>query len=309
VDKLASKLNDIKRDFEVKLRQLADTQQTVAQHAQALMAFAPTLVGAREDALLSLYDSFGQMQAKYEQAVADEMTALRIRRQKVEARLTTLRILDEDAQRASADCPLSAIAHIDEFYEHVMHATRIATDAVETPNPQIENDLVPPFSSQTIKFKTFREADNQEFISPPIELDGNEWRVKLYPFGNGGRRTLSAAVFVELLSGVDQRSQVTYRVEIEAVSLIQANIVNEFVAKPTVGQSWGWKKFCSTGDLHSDDYLDEAGTLTLTLSVRADSYHTLWQWIRAGNERKLEKLKAARAKAHARAPPKTKPPS
>jgi tripartite motif-containing protein 37 len=307
VDKLSSKLGDIKRDFEAKLRLLATTEQTVAEHAHALMAFAPTLLAAREDALLSLYDCFGQMQTKYETAISEEIQSLTAKRQKVEARLSTLQTLDEDAQLAIANCPLSAIAHVDDFCEHVRQASEKAMEGLDLPRRQIGNELVPPFSSAKIKFKRFRDAHEPVFASGLIELDGNEWQVKVFPHGNGEHRASMASLFIELVSGFERPTQVTYRVEVEAVSLLQPNIVHEFVAVPSIGQSWGWKKFHAISALRSSDYVDDAGALTLTFSVHPDSYHALWQWISAGNERRIERLKAARAKAHAKAMARAKP--
>jgi hypothetical protein len=310
IDKLTSKIGDIKRDFEGKLRILASTQQTVVRYANTLMSFAPTLVAAREDALLSLYDSFGQMQAKYEQSVSDEIDALTIKRQKVELRLKTLHILDQDSEFAIENCPLSAIAHTDEFCEHVRQAAQLATEGLETPHHQIENDLVPSFSSATIKFERLKETREAVVMTEPIELDGNEWRIKFYPSGAGEHRmSTHASLFVELLDGFQQPTQVIYRIEIEAASFSQPNIVHEFAAVPSIGQAWGWRKFHSSAVLCSDDYLDETGAMIIIFSVRPDSYHTLWKWIKAGNERKQEKLKALRARGHGRTASKLKPPT
>jgi hypothetical protein len=112
-----------------------------------------------------------------------------------------------------------------------------------------------------------------------------------------------------LVSGSYEPTHVTCRVEVQAVSLTQQNITHEFAVISSVGQSWGWKKFHPAADLRTDDYLDEAGTLTMTFSVRPDSYYALWRWIRNGNERKQEKLKVARARANAKAAKKPKSPS
>jgi hypothetical protein len=309
IEKLSAKISDIKSEFDTKLRLLADAQERIGAEANDLLSFAGVLAAAKDDSLLSLYESFGQIQVKYERSISEQIRALVLTQLRTESRLRTLGRLEEDRSGAITGEDISVIQRVDEFCAHVSHVSQHSEERFEAPGHP-GNDLVPSFSTTRIRFKRFLTTnDSSAILSDTAELDGNEWGIKLFPFGNTDRPSAHSALFIELLQGFQGPASVYYRIEIVASRPGMPNVIHEFSTTAKFGQSWGWKKFHPWADLQSPDYIDDSGDITMIFGVHPESYFVLWKWIQAGNERKQGGIMSARAKAQARGTPRRRRPA
>ena len=121
--------------------------------------------------------------------------------------------------------------------------------------------------------------------SPPLNVNGLSWRLKVYPDGNGVVRGNYLSVFLELSAGLPETSKYEYRVEmiyqspqqprsVNASSLCppdaltaassNKNVVREFASDFEVGECWGYNRFFRLDLLASEGYLNpENDTLIL----------------------------------------------
>ena len=121
--------------------------------------------------------------------------------------------------------------------------------------------------------------------SPPLNVNGLSWRLKVYPDGNGVVRGNYLSVFLELSAGLPEtskyekivnpcqarfsivqlsRSRYEYRVEMiyQASRDPSKNVIREFASDFEVGECWGYNRFFRLDLLANEGYL-EGDTLIL----------------------------------------------
>ncbi len=134
--------------------------------------------------------------------------------------------------------------------------------------------------------------------SPPLNVNGLSWRLKVYPDGNGVVRGNYLSVFLELSAGLPETSKYEYRVEMiyqgppgptssaatrgaAAMSVSTSgsggdpskNVVREFASDFEVGECWGYNRFFRLDLLGSEGYLNpETDALVLRFQVRPPTF-------------------------------------
>ncbi|TRY99747.1 hypothetical protein DNTS_033612 [Danionella cerebrum] len=137
--------------------------------------------------------------------------------------------------------------------------------------PDFTSELVPAYDSSTFvlaNFSTLRQRADPVY-SPPLQISGLCWRLKVYPDGNGVVRGNYLSVFLELSAGLPETSKYEYRVEMvhQASSDPSKNIIREFASDFEVGECWGYNRFFRLDLLASEGYLNMQ-TDTLVLSFK-----------------------------------------
>uniref|UniRef100_A0A672HKA2 Tripartite motif containing 37 n=1 Tax=Salarias fasciatus TaxID=181472 RepID=A0A672HKA2_SALFA len=134
--------------------------------------------------------------------------------------------------------------------------------------PDFTSELVPAYDSSTfvlVNFSTLRQRADPVY-SPPLQISGLCWRLKVYPDGNGVVRGNYLSVFLELSAGLPETSKYEYRVEMvhQASSDPTKNIIREFASDFEVGECWGYNRFFRLDLLASEGYLNmQTDTLVL----------------------------------------------
>ncbi|XP_053703786.1 E3 ubiquitin-protein ligase TRIM37 isoform X3 [Synchiropus splendidus] len=143
--------------------------------------------------------------------------------------------------------------------------------------PDFTSELVPAYDSSTfvlVNFSTLRQRADPVY-SPPLQISGLCWRLKVYPDGNGVVRGNYLSVFLELSAGLPETSKYEYRVEMvhQASSDPSKNIIREFASDFEVGECWGYNRFFRLDLLASEGYLNmQTDTLVLRYQVRSPTF-------------------------------------
>ncbi|RUS71541.1 hypothetical protein EGW08_020697 [Elysia chlorotica] len=143
---------------------------------------------------------------------------------------------------------------------------------------EFTSEIVPQYESSTFTMKNFsvlrQRAD--PVYSPPLQVNGLSWRLKVYPDGNGVVRGNYLSVFLELSMGLPETSKYEYRVEMvhQASRDWTKNIVREFASDFEVGECWGYNRFFRLDLLANEGYLlPENDTLELQFQVRPPTFY------------------------------------
>jgi tripartite motif-containing protein 37 len=109
--------------------------------------------------------------------------------------------------------------------------------------------------------------------SPPLNVNGLSWRLKVYPDGNGVVRGNYLSVFLELSAGLSETSKYEYRVEMlhQQSKDLTKSIVREFASDFEVGECWGYNRFFRLDLLASEGYLVK-DVLVLRFQVRSPTF-------------------------------------
>ncbi|XP_022108333.1 E3 ubiquitin-protein ligase TRIM37-like isoform X2 [Acanthaster planci] len=138
------------------------------------------------------------------------------------------------------------------------------------------SELVPAYDSSRFVLNAFAALQHKAdpVYSPPLITSGQNWRLKVYPDGNGVVRGNYLSVFLELSSGLPDTSKYEYRVEMihQATHDSSKNIVREFASDFEVGECWGYNRFFRLDLLASEGYLKN-NTLILQFQVRAPTFY------------------------------------
>uniref|UniRef100_G1RAZ2 Tripartite motif containing 37 n=1 Tax=Nomascus leucogenys TaxID=61853 RepID=G1RAZ2_NOMLE len=111
--------------------------------------------------------------------------------------------------------------------------------------------------------------------SPPLQVSGLCWRLKVYPDGNGVVRGYYLSVFLELSAGLPETSKYEYRVEMvhQSCNDPTKNIIREFASDFEVGECWGYNRFFRLDLLANEGYLNpQNDTVILRFQVRSPTF-------------------------------------
>ncbi|XP_063511724.1 E3 ubiquitin-protein ligase TRIM37 isoform X16 [Pongo pygmaeus] len=128
---------------------------------------------------------------------------------------------------------------------------------------------VPPDFTSTLR----QRAD--PVYSPPLQVSGLCWRLKVYPDGNGVVRGYYLSVFLELSAGLPETSKYEYRVEMvhQSCNDPTKNIIREFASDFEVGECWGYNRFFRLDLLANEGYLNpQNDTVILRFQVRSPTF-------------------------------------
>ena len=74
-------------------------------------------------------------------------------------------------------------------------------------------------------------------------LNGVEWRLKIYPRGNGLARDKFISVFVEMTKGVASQNKYEYRIELLNPVHPELSLKREYCSTFEIGECWGYNQF------------------------------------------------------------------
>lgn len=143
--------------------------------------------------------------------------------------------------------------------------------------PDFTSELVPSYDSATFvleNFSTLRQRADPVY-SPPLQVSGLCWRLKVYPDGNGVVRGYYLSVFLELSAGLPETSKYEYRVEMvhQSCNDPTKNIIREFASDFEVGECWGYNRFFRLDLLANEGYLNRQNdTVILRFQVRSPTF-------------------------------------
>ncbi|XP_078229787.1 E3 ubiquitin-protein ligase TRIM37 isoform X8 [Callithrix jacchus] len=132
----------------------------------------------------------------------------------------------------------------------------------------VTNPVPPDFTS------TLRQRADPVY-SPPLQVSGLCWRLKVYPDGNGVVRGYYLSVFLELSAGLPETSKYEYRVEMvhQSCNDPTKNIIREFASDFEVGECWGYNRFFRLDLLANEGYLNpQNDTVILRFQVRSPTF-------------------------------------
>jgi tripartite motif-containing protein 37 len=148
-----------------------------------------------------------------------------------------------------------------------------AASFVSTPvQADFQSEIVPHYESATFILNQFSCLQHKAdpVYSPPLNVNGLSWRLKVYPDGNGVVRGNYLSVFLELSAGLPETSKYEYRVEMihQGSRDTSKNVVREFASDFEVGECWGYNRFFRLDLLASEGYLHtDNDTLILRFQV------------------------------------------
>ncbi|XP_054723895.1 uncharacterized protein LOC129234017 [Uloborus diversus] len=139
------------------------------------------------------------------------------------------------------------------------------------------SEIVPPYDGSTFVMHNFSVLQQRAdpVYSPPLNVCGLTWRLKVYPDGNGVVRGNYLSVFLELSAGLPETSKYEYRVEMihQTSRDPSKTVVREFASDFDVGECWGYNRFFRLDLLASEGYLNtERDTLILGFQVRSPTF-------------------------------------
>lgn len=146
---------------------------------------------------------------------------------------------------------------------------------------------------------TYKQQKGVPVYSSSLQVNGLNWRLKVYPYGNGAVRGEYLSVFLELTAGLPESRKYEYRVQMIHQSSSKI-IQREFVSDFEVGECWGYNRFFRLDLLASEGYLNTANnSLELRFQVRSSTFYQRCrdqQWFIKELQRKSLKLESENAK-------------
>ncbi|XP_061326236.1 E3 ubiquitin-protein ligase TRIM37 isoform X2 [Pezoporus flaviventris] len=158
-----------------------------------------------------------------------------------------------------------------------VHRKPMASFVTTPVPPDFTSELVPAYDSATFvleNFSTLRQRADPVY-SPPLQVSGLCWRLKVYPDGNGVVRGYYLSVFLELSAGLPETSKYEYRVEMvhQSTNDPTKNIIREFASDFEVGECWGYNRFFRLDLLANEGYLNRQNdTVILRFQVRSPTF-------------------------------------
>lgn len=130
----------------------------------------------------------------------------------------------------------------------MIHQVRLKPMAcyVTAPVPaDFVSEIVPAYDTGTFLMEKFTALQRKgvPIYSNEFNVNGLQWRLKVYPNGNGAVRGEYLSVFLELTHGYPETSKYEYRVQMIHQSSSKV-IQREFVSDFEVGESWGYNSTC-----------------------------------------------------------------
>lgn len=105
------------------------------------------------------------------------------------------------------------------------------------------SEIVPAYDTGSFLMEKFTALQRKgvPVYSNELNVNGLQWRLKVYPHGNGAVRGEYLSVFLELTHGYPETSKYEYRVQM--IHQIPTKVVQrEFVSDFEVGESWGYNR-------------------------------------------------------------------
>ena len=151
----------------------------------------------------------------------------------------------------------------------------IDTNIKDNCSIDLPDDILPKYEKYSFLIENLNQINEEVIYSSLIKFYSIEWRIKLYPKGNGAFKGDYISLFLELVSGInDQPETFEYKIEILNNFDERNNITSFYINDFKDGESWGSNKFYKIKDCLNPEhgFLNDQGNLHINLFIRHKRY-------------------------------------
>ncbi|KAG1970442.1 E3 ubiquitin-protein ligase TRIM37 [Pimephales promelas] len=268
-----TKVNEEVAKLRRRLMELISLVQEVEKNVEAVR-------GAKDERVREIRNAVEMMIARLDNQLKNKLITLMGQKTSLTQETELLESLLQEVEHQLRSCSKSELIskspEILLMFQQV-HRKPMQSFVTTPVPPDFTSELVPAYDSSTFvlaNFSTLRQRADPVY-SPPLQISGLCWRLKVYPDGNGVVRGNYLSVFLELSAGLPETSKYEYRVEMvhQASSDPTKNIIREFASDFEVGECWGYNRFFRLDLLASEGYLNmQTDTLVLRYQVRSPTF-------------------------------------
>uniref|UniRef100_A0A8C1VDZ3 Tripartite motif containing 37 n=1 Tax=Cyprinus carpio TaxID=7962 RepID=A0A8C1VDZ3_CYPCA len=268
-----TKVNEEVAKLQRRLMELISLVQEVEKNVEAVR-------GAKDERVREIRNAVEMMIARLDNQLKNKLITLMGQKTSLTQETELLESLLQEVEHQLRSCSKSELIskspEILLMFQQV-HRKPMQSFVTTPVPPDFTSELVPAYDSSTFvlaNFSTLRQRADPVY-SPPLQISGLCWRLKVYPDGNGVVRGNYLSVFLELSAGLPETSKYEYRVEMvhQASSDPTKNIIREFASDFEVGECWGYNRFFRLDLLASEGYLNmQTDTLVLRYQVRSPTF-------------------------------------
>ncbi|XP_035391201.1 E3 ubiquitin-protein ligase TRIM37 isoform X2 [Electrophorus electricus] len=268
-----TKVNEEVAKLRRRLMELISLVQEVEKNVEAVR-------GAKDERVREIRNAVEMMIARLDNQLKNKLITLMGQKTSLTQETELLESLLQEVEHQLRSCSKSELIckspEILLMFQQV-HRKPMQSFVTTPVPPDFTSELVPAYDSSTFvlaNFSTLRQRADPVY-SPPLQVSGLCWRLKVYPDGNGVVRGNYLSVFLELSAGLPETSKYEYRVEMvhQASSDPSKNIIREFASDFEVGECWGYNRFFRLDLLASEGYLNmQTDTLILRYQVRSPTF-------------------------------------
>ncbi|XP_016345879.1 E3 ubiquitin-protein ligase TRIM37-like isoform X2 [Sinocyclocheilus anshuiensis] len=268
-----TKVNEEVAKLRRRLMELISLVQEVEKNVEAVR-------GAKDERVREIRNAVEMMIARLDNQLKNKLITLMGQKTSLTQETELLESLLQEVEHQLRSCSKSELIskspEILLMFQQV-HRKPMQSFVTTPVPPDFTSELVPAYDSSTFvlaNFSTLRQRADPVY-SPPLQISGLCWRLKVYPDGNGVVRGNYLSVFLELSAGLPETSKYEYRVEMvhQASSDPTKNIIREFASDFEVGECWGYNRFFRLDLLASEGYLNmQTDNLVLRYQVRSPTF-------------------------------------
>ncbi|XP_017677146.1 PREDICTED: E3 ubiquitin-protein ligase TRIM37 isoform X3 [Lepidothrix coronata] len=268
-----TKVNEEVAKLRRRLMELISLVQEVERNVEAVRS-------AKDERVREIRNAVEMMIARLDTQLKNKLITLMGQKtsltQETELLETLLQEVEHQLRSCSKSELISKSSEILMMFQQV-HRKPMASFVTTPVPPDFTSELVPAYDSTTFvleNFSTLRQRADPVY-SPPLQVSGLCWRLKVYPDGNGVVRGYYLSVFLELSAGLPETSKYEYRVEMvhQSTNDPTKNIIREFASDFEVGECWGYNRFFRLDLLANEGYLNRQNdTVILRFQVRSPTF-------------------------------------
>nr|XP_008995191.2 E3 ubiquitin-protein ligase TRIM37 isoform X6 [Callithrix jacchus] len=268
-----TKVNEEVAKLRRRLMELISLVQEVERNVEAVR-------NAKDERVREIRNAVEMMIARLDTQLKNKLITLMGQKTSLTQETELLESLLQEVEHQLRSCSKSELisksSEILMMFQQV-HRKPMASFVTNPVPPDFTSELVPSYDSATFvleNFSTLRQRADPVY-SPPLQVSGLCWRLKVYPDGNGVVRGYYLSVFLELSAGLPETSKYEYRVEMvhQSCNDPTKNIIREFASDFEVGECWGYNRFFRLDLLANEGYLNpQNDTVILRFQVRSPTF-------------------------------------
>ncbi|XP_064424899.1 E3 ubiquitin-protein ligase TRIM37 isoform X1 [Latimeria chalumnae] len=268
-----TKVNEEVAKLRRRLMELISLVQEVERNVEAVRS-------AKDERVREIRNAVEMMIARLDTQLKNKLITLMGQKTSLTQETELLESLLQEVEHQLHSCSKSELisksSEILMMFQQV-HRKPMASFVTAPVPPDFTSELVPAYDSSTFileNFSTLRQRADPVY-SPPLQISGLCWRLKVYPDGNGVVRGYYLSVFLELSAGLPETSKYEYRVEMvhQSSNDPAKNIIREFASDFEVGECWGYNRFFRLDLLANEGYLNRQNdTVILRFQVRSPTF-------------------------------------
>ncbi|CAH2222636.1 E3 ubiquitin- ligase TRIM37 [Pelobates cultripes] len=268
-----TKVNEEVAKLRRRLMELISLVQEVERNVEAVR-------GAKDERVREIRNAVEMMIARLDTQLKNKLITLMGQKTSLTQETELLESLLQEVEHQLRSCTKSELIskspEILMMFQQV-HRKPMASFVTTPVPPDFTSELVPSYDSTAFvleNFSTLRQRADPVY-SPPLQVSGLCWRLKVYPDGNGVVRGYYLSVFLELSAGLPETSKYEYRVEMvhQSTNDPAKNIIREFASDFEVGECWGYNRFFRLDLLANEGYLNRSNdTVILRFQVRSPTF-------------------------------------